>query len=302
MVKYVLLSILLSTAQALHSQVPVHDYFSPSLCQAEDVKLVTVYETKIDDPVAKAGQGNRIRLAKNIVRQLYFDPNGYRSRMLRLSRGGDVVQQEVTYVYDSRGLELSESLRLFHTNYADSTKLIQRRETLYGYDGKGHLFYQSNYLVASDNREMEDSTAIHRDALGRTQLEQVYGFDSKPSLQLEKTYTYTSRNITMVTKLKGQEGNREEYELDDQGRKVHEWNFAPGETQARLETTYSYDPRGWLQEIRYQPDWRYFKRDETVVSRINKFDDHGKLVEAQMDYGSGKRLIEFYDYSYWAED
>jgi hypothetical protein len=285
----------------LWGQVPEYDYFPPSLCKEAGLRMVTVYETKIDDPTHHSGPGNRIRLAKNKVRQIYFEREGWRQRSLNLARGGEFIEQELTYVHDASGLKLRENLRIYHTNDADSTKLIQDREHIYHYRGQ-NLQSQISQLTSESERKPMDSVAYDRDGSGRLQKEWVYSVEKAPILLLEKEYEYGPGKLEVLTKIGEGVLNRDVYEMDATGRKVHESNFGPGDTLPRLESFFSYDPRGWLQEVRFQPDWKHFQKSETVVSRKNKFDDHGKLVESQFDYGDGKRRMEFYDHNYWVED
>jgi hypothetical protein len=302
MLRYIFVLLLGVTALGAAAQMEDYDYFPPRLCKESGLKMVTVYETKITDPIAQSGPNNRIRLARNAVRQLYFDQNGNRSRALTLTRGGDIIQQEVIFVHDPHGLKRSENLKVYHTNTADSSKVIQNRESIFSYTPSGHVSSQSTYLTSETTRTSGDSIVYIRDLAGKLQKVVVYTFSPMPTILMEKEYDYRAGKVEVLTKIGGQPGNRDEFELDAEGRKVKERNFGPGDTLPRLETHYSYDPRGWLQEIQFIPDWKHFQRNETVISRKNKFDDHGKLVESQYDYGDGKRLFEFYDHSYWVED
>jgi hypothetical protein len=301
MLKYLAGLALMVACLPLWSQVPEYDYFPQSLCKEAGLRMVTVYETQINDPTHHSGPGNRIRLAKDKVRQVYFEREGWRGRSLELGREGEIVEQEVVYAYDATGLKLQENLRIFNTNNADSTKLIQDREQRYYYRGQ-QVQGQLSLLVSENERLRLDSVAYERDGTGKLQKETVYSLEFSPRFLMEKVYFYAPGKVEVVTKMNGEFGNRDVYELDEKGRKIHEINYARIDTLPLLETFYSYDPRGWLQEVRYEPSWRHHARSETVISRKNKFDDHGKLVESQFDYGDGKRRMEFYDHSYWVED
>lgn len=284
-----------ASAQSLN-----HAFFPQELIQKEGVRTITVYETKIDNPAAKAGQGNRIRLARKIVRQMDFDQKGCHVRTAYFKNEGKTITQEVRFAYDELGNRLTETLNTFHTNNADSLRLIQSQEKQYHYD---HQYYNAilTSLVSTDRRTPIDSTRIDRDENGRVLSERLYEQHQPPLLLLERQWTYGDHKATMATMVRETASNRNEYELDAMGRKIREVNLAPGDTIPRLETYYSYDPRGWLQEERSIVNWNYFEKAETVVSRKHKYDDHGKLVETQMDFGDGKRLVEFYDHTYWVE-
>lgn len=301
MEKYLLGVLGLMLAGWVRAQVPQYAYFPVELCVQEGVKVVTVYETPIDNPAAQSGHGNRIRLARNMVRQSYYDASGLAYRSLRYANGGKSITTERELTYNSAAQLVSELQRQYNTNLLDSTKLIQTsRRTLTYADNR--LLATVNALVSPDQSLHIDSIACTYDAAGRLESEQVYDLRHGGTCILQKQYSYTGSKIALVTKVNGELLNRDEYELDAKGRVVVERNFGPGDALPRLESTYVYDPRGWLEEIRYAPNWQHFTKDVTVVSRKNKYDDHGKLVEAQMDYGSGKRLFEFYDYTYRVED
>ena len=68
-------------------------FFPPALIQKEGVKTITVYETKIDNPSERAGQGNRIRLARKIVRQMQFDEKGNHVRTIYYKNEGKAEER-----------------------------------------------------------------------------------------------------------------------------------------------------------------------------------------------------------------
>lgn len=295
-----LLLITLMWLGKLSAQSLNYAFFPPALIQKEGVKTITVYETKIDNPAARAGQGNRIRLARKIVRMMEFDQRGYHVRTVYYKNEGKTVSQELLIAYDDQGNRLTETLKTNHTNNADSTKLLQSQEKQYLYE---HQFPSAiiTSLISANKRIRIDSTHLDRDARGRVLAERLYEPHAKPLLLLERQWAYSERKAEMVSIVHGNKSNRNIYDLDELGRKSHEVNLAPSDTVPRLETFYSYDPRGWLQEERSEVNWNHSVKAETVVSRKHKYDDHGKLVESQMDYGDGKRLLEFFDHTYWVE-
>jgi hypothetical protein len=299
--KYFIWGMGLMIAGWAQAQVPQYEYFPAPLCLKEGVKIVTVYETAVDNPAAQSGHGNRIRLARNMVRQSYYDASGLAYRSLRYTNGGKTITTESERTYNNEALLLTELQRQFNTNLSDSTKLLQTSRRSLSYAGS-RLLATVNALVSLDKSLNIDSVACVYDAAGRLQTESVYDLRAGATCILQKLYSYAQGKIELVTKVNGEVLNRDAFELDAKGRVVAERNFGPGDEVPRLESTYVYDPRGWLEEIRYAPNWQHFTKDMTVVSRKNKYDDHGKLVETQMDYGSGKRLFEFYDYTYRVED
>ncbi len=284
------------------AQVPQYDYFPAPLCQSDGVKIVSVYETRVDNPAVMAGHGNRIRLARNMVRQSYYNQEGLAYRSVWYVNEGKTVVTETVRSHNDHKLLVSDEQRHFNTNFADSTKLIQTNRRVLRYDPALRLQSVTSYLVGASATNAVDSVAYARDVLGRLTTEAVYSLAGKPTCNLIKDYNTSEKEIKVTTRVGEQVLNRDEFLIDAQGRVVKESNYGPGDQAPRLETTYVYDPRGWLEEVRSNPDWQHFVRDETVVSRKNKYDDHGKLVETQLDYGDGKRLFEFYDYTYWVED
>ena len=293
---------LLCWSLGLTAQVPQHAYFPHALCKQEGVKVVTVYETQIDDPGSQAGHANRIRLARDMVRQNFYDQEGLVYRSLKFQGGGKSITTEVLRTYNQQQLLGKEVQRHYNTNLSDSTRLIQSHQSLYAYTALGHVLSMENALLSADTLVKLDSVAYLREPAGRLTQEAVYSLKGKPTCVLQKVYDYGKNSMSTTSKVGDLSLNRDEFELDDKGRVVRERNFGPGDETPRLETIYVYDPRGWLEEMRYLPNWQHYAKDQTIVSCKNKYDDHGKLVEVQQDYGDGKRRMEFYDYTYWVED
>jgi hypothetical protein len=303
MLKFVLSLFVLLGANLLVAQVPEHQYFPAKLLKDEGVKVITVFETKVDDPVLQAGRGNRIRLARNIVRASEYDRMGHAYRTLTYQNEGKNIVSEVLRTYNELDVLALEIKRHFNTNFADSTKLLQTHQRTLNYlPATATLQSSINSLVGQAMEIPVDSVAFVYDDQGRLVGETVYSLKGKHVPPIEKEYVYEGRKITVLSKFGTSVLNRDVFELDEKGRLIKESNYAPGDSDPRLVTTYNYDPRGWLEELRYDPNWQHFTKDVTVVSRKNKYDDHGKLVEAQLDYGNGQRLFEFYDYSYWVEN
>lgn len=284
------------------AQVPEYEYFPADRCQTEGVKIVTVYETKIDNPTAQSGPGNRIRLSRNMVRQSYYGQDGLSYRSVRYQNEGKTMVGEVLRTHGADKLLLSDIQRQYNTNFADSTKLLQSNRRRLSYTNGGRLLSTVSTLVSGEKDVLLDSVAYRHSATGQLQTESVFTLQGPTTCILQKEYAYQGSKITVVSKVANQILNRDEFELDGNGRVIRESNFAPGDLSPRLVTDYVYDPRGWLEELHSSPNWEHFSKDQTVVSRKNKYDDHGKLVETQLDYGDGKRLFEFYDYTYWVED
>ncbi|MBL0015954.1 MAG: hypothetical protein IPP17_05810 [Bacteroidetes bacterium] len=279
------------------TQVPEYDYFPASHCRALGIRTVTVYQSNVDSARARSTTGKSIRLAKNIDRQLNFDAAGRRVKLVKFIRGGAMVQQEINFQYAAYGLLESETLRLYHTNNADSTKLIQSREKVYYHDNFGILNATANYLLSGTKRTLVDSTTIELDSEARISKESVFVPESKQKPQLVKSYAYQDNKIVVTTLIEGQVSNRDEHLLRDQWFSVQELNFAANEPAPRLETQYKHDANDRLVEIRYLPDWKHFVPAETVVLRKNTFDKQGRLTEARLEYADGKATLELYDYS-----
>lgn len=295
-------ALLICWSLGVAAQVPQHAYFPQALCKQEGVKVVTVYETQIDNPGSQSGHANRIRLARDMMRQNFYNTDGLAYRSLRFQDGGKSIKTEVLRTYNQQQLLGKEVQQHYNTNLSDSTKLIQSHQALYAYTAAGAVLSVENALLSADNLTKVDSVAYMRDAGGILSLEAIYSLKGQPTCILQKAYTYRKNYISSISMVGDLSLNRDEYELDDKGRVVKERNYGPGDDLPRLETVYVYDPRGWLEEIRYTPNWQHFAKDQTVVSCKNKYDDHGKLVEVQQDYGDGKRRMEFYDYTYWVEN
>ena len=283
----------------LVAQVPDLNYFPAKLMKGDGVKSFQVYETQIDDPTAQSGKANRIRLAKNNVRQAYFDRDGNMNRQVWLSSDGKFVQRECNYAFDKNGDKIFEDNKNFHTNNSDSTKLIQTIEKHIKNGYHGELLTSNRYLRSTEALLLTDSVAFLRDESRKLIEEVSTHFDKENMSEMRKAYTYAGNQITVSTIVAEKEINRDEYVLDDKGRIATARYFTAGELTPRMEASYAYHPRGWLEEINYTHNWDFFDKIDTVISVKNKYDDHGKLFETQKDYGNGKRLFEFYDYSYF---
>lgn len=302
MPKILLTLLLCLTFATAWTQVPEYDYFPVSHCKALGIRAVTVYQSNVDSASARSTTGKSIRLAKNIDRQINFDTEGRRVKLVKFIRGGAMIQQEINFQYAEYGLLESEMLRLYHTNNSDSTKLIQSREKVYYHEKFGILDATASYLFSGTKRTLVDSTTIELDSEARVSKEFVFVPESKQKPQLVKSYAYQDNKIVVTTLIDGQVSNRDEHLLRDYWFSVKELNFAANEATPRLETQYKYDANDRLTEIRYLPDWKHFVRAETVVLRKNTYDKQGRLTEARLEYADGKATLELYDYSSETEE
>lgn len=293
--------IIFGWAGLLSAQLPTYEYFPAAMCKKEGLKIVTVYETQVDDAVATPLRGNPIKLARNMVRQNEYDAHGHNLRSLRFVNEGKNLTLEVLRTFTPEGLLVTEIQRQYNTNLSDSTKLIQSDLRTYYRDQAQSPTATVHVLLGKSGTSAIDSTVYALDAQGRLAEENSYDQLSLFMLLQSKQYHYEADKIIVETRFGGSVLNRDEYLLDAQGRIVKERNFSFDEATPRLETDYVFDKGGLLIELRYAPDWKFFQPASTVVLRKNKFDAHGKLLEAQLDYGGGKRLFEFYDYGYWSE-
>lgn len=266
------------------------------------VRSYTVYETKIDDPVQQSGKANRIRLAKKEVRQAYFNPDGQLNRMIWLDSTGRLIERELECRFDQKGNKEIEKLKYFHSNYNDSTSLIQTIETHLKFGYHSEVLVKNRYFKSIDKSVHTDSIAYNYDAERNLITEVSTQINAKGLPQLVKKYSRKGSQLVVESFVDEVEVNREEYLLDDKNRILEAKYFSAQEVTPRMQVNYQYHPRGWLEELNYIHNWDFFKKEETVISCKNRYDDHGKLFEVQKDYGNGKRLFEFYDYSYFVNE
>ncbi|HEX2899750.1 MAG TPA: hypothetical protein VHS96_08530 [Bacteroidia bacterium] len=217
-----------------------------------------------------------------------------------LMEGSANTQQEVILGYNGMAI-IREEMAYYHTNNAGITSSILKQVHYNSYDAQSRRSHRVGYLLSDTGQKYLDSTAYTRDAQGRL-IHEILRNNPRYSKEVyEKRYTYTSDKIAISSFMNQFVLNRDEYILDEQGRMVQEINYAPDE-KPRLQTNYTYDTAGRLIRLDYLPDWDYFQPAETVVSRKNTYDSRGKLVEAKLEYGDGKYMLELYDYTLMSEE
>lgn len=300
-----LLLILSVTGMFLPAQSWDPVYFPNDLMKNRKVEMVIEYETQIKDPLDQAGSGNRIRLARTMNYELYFDREGQKVRLQNFKEGNK-PHDHLSYAFDDAGrlLELSYTYPQMASvipDTSDSAKVIRhQRHTLHYYLENGKQDYR---LVKTENEEglkVVEKVQFYYDVLGRLADQTVYAWrDSIPD-SLKKFYTHFARGINISTKSGEKTLHRELMKFDGEGRMITRDYFNASNPAPRYRETYTYNPRGWLERIEYTYDWAFYQQAESVISRENVYDDHGKLSEAILDYGDGHRAVKYYDYSYFS--
>ncbi|MEM7038750.1 MAG: hypothetical protein AAF570_17315 [Bacteroidota bacterium] len=278
------------------------EYFSESMLKEEGVRTVSIYETWIEDPVGFSGHKNMIRLAKNLISESYYNESGKRTRALFYRKDSETIRDYVLYHYDGQG-RLSQRDYHYPKDESDGGDMLVRHDK-YAY-GKGDQVAQQVVSQDGDKKEViTDSTLFDYDGQGRVKTEMRHVLANgqmKPGLS--RNYNYKGARETVILIMSGEVLlGKEIKKYDDAGNLVSSAYFHEDDFEPRYAENYKYDPRGWLEEVTYDYDWNHHKRSEVVVSRKNKYDDHGKLVEAQMDYGNGRRLMRYVDYVYYVAE
>lgn len=300
-----LLLMLVFSGIALPAQSWDPVYFPNELMKSRDVKMVTEYETQINDPLDQAGSGNRLRLARKMNYELFFDAAGQKVRLQNFKEGNK-PHDYISYEFDDEGrlTELSYTYPQMASvlpDTSDSAAVIRhRRHTQHFYLENGKQDYR---LVKTENENgltLVEKVQFNYDVLGRLSDQVVYVYrDSLPD-SLQKVYTHFARGINISTRSGREVLHRELMKFDGDGRLMSRDYFNASNPAPRYRETYSYNPRGWLERIEYTYDWAFYQQSESVVSRENVYDDHGKLSEAILDFGDGHRAVKYYDYSYFS--
>jgi hypothetical protein len=299
------LLILAVTSVVLPAQSWDPVYFPSELMMDKGVEMVTEYETQISDPLDQAGSGNRIRLARKMNYELLFDRNGQKVKQQNF-KAENKPHDHLDYEFDDGG-RLTEMSYTYPQEAsvlpgaADSaTVILHRRHTLHYYLENGKQDYREVKTENGDGLHLIEKVQFNYDALGRLADQTVYVWrDSLPD-SLQKVYTHFARGINISTRSGKTTLHRELMEFDGKSRLVSRNYFNADNPAPRYRETYSYSPRGWLERIEYTYNWEFYQQSESVISRENIYDDHGKLSEAILDYGDGHRAVKYYDYSYFA--
>ena len=286
------------------AQSYTHDYFPEELLKAENVRSVSIYESWIENPTDYSGYKNRLRLAKNLVNESYFAETGKKTRTLFFRPNNETIKDYLIFNYDDEG-RLSQRDYYYPENENGTGNMLARHYK-YNYRKKEIIEYK---VVTNGDMEKEattDSIAFAYDGQDRLTQERQYIFDENgPKLSLVKVFEHKGKDETVVTIKSGEEViGREMLKYDGKGRVISISYFAGEDETARYGEDYIYEQndRGWLQEVSYRYDWDHHKRAESVISRKNKYDDHGKLVEAQLDYGDGRRQMRYVDYAHFVQE
>ena len=301
MLRIISIASILLIGLAGQAQTPEQDYFPVDVMKQEDIRAVGMYETRIDDPGRQSGAGNRIRMSRDLKKETYFSKSGTKERTLFFKEDHKTLKDYLIYRYNAKAQMESKS---YHHGdgkggSGDSTAKADdfHRDTEYSYDSQGRLQQTKIYVGSKSNRELSDSTGFVYDKQGRIETETRYVIGAGKTI---KNYVYSAGRKTEITSMAGPVVMRRELIVrDEEGRITSLAMYVGEEESPRYSESYVYDPRGWLEEIAYEYDWNFYKRFESVVSQKNKYDDHGKLVEIQMIYGNNKRLMRFFDYTYY---
>ena len=286
------------------------EYFPAWLMQQEGVRGVTAYETEIDDPRDQARSGNRIRMARIMTYDSYFNLKGLRTRIIHYQKGTNKLRDHLSYTYTTFGFpkkttyvypQASNVRMSIDSENVDSTAIIHRRETINYYLDRDHLAYQLVMNVNSGKRKVTDSLSFAYDITGRLEREIRYIMGDSVENSVERQFKHGQRSLTIYTLNKGVLLNREINRKDLQGRLILKEYFQGKNQHPRYRKQYSYNAEGHLTAVTYTYDWKYYEKEKCVISRKNIYDDRGKLIEAQLDYGDGKYRVNFYDYSYYSD-
>ena len=272
-------------------------YFPKALMRADGVARVLMYAHKQEDPRAVAGMGNAIRIAKEMTEETVFGLDGQVTAK-RFYAPGEKVRDEVTFSYDAKGQLSAKAYQ--HYSPANLTlpdaPWVPRitSSTFYEYEN-GQLRRQATSMPGDAKVTQQTDYTYYPD--GRLHTETVQNDRGN----LVRTYAYQGLT-TVVEERSGEVLQQVERITTDKSGRVLTHAYHPdGQATADLTEHYSYHPRGWLEEVRYEFDWTRHAREKVLLSRQNRYDDHGKLVEASLNYGDGRRTVQWYDYVYLVE-
>lgn len=286
------------------------DYFPAELMQQEAVRGVTVYETEIEDPQEQTVVSNRIRLARKLIFDSYFNAKGQKTRTIYYQSGSNEMRDHLTFSYTRSGLPRKTTyvypqpgsvLPTPNNENSPENVIVHRRETenFYGEDGK--LAYRTVVMMNTDTTQLTDSLRYAYDITGRLKGEKRYIMGEANATSVEREFKHGQRSLTIYTANQGKLLSREINRYDLEGRLASQEFFAQQSPTPRYREQYHYNTQGKVASITYIYDWAHYKKEESVINRKNIFDDQGKLLEVQLEYADGKRLVKFYDYTYFTD-
>lgn len=286
------------------AQIYDHDYTPAELMKEEGVKVVTVYRTEVEDPEDFAGKGNRIRLARKLIREIYLDREGRPERGMYYHGEDEEMTDWGTYRYNTKGL-LEESSSHHKVKQAgtrglvDTTQLTVTTHQRRSYDGQGRLILILNLNEKDGNQFATDSIVTEYDGQGRPQSRIQFDLKGENKVRSSTAYEYKAGNKCIATTTYASGSISEEITVTDAIGRVLSTQSNLG--RMSVVETNTYHPRGWLETIEFERENPVMK-GKGLRSQKNVYDDHGKLIEMQFDYENGKRVFEFYDYTYYVDE
>lgn len=283
------------------------EYYPSDLMADSDVRDVVEFETEIRDPQDLAGSGNRIRLARTINWRLYFDTLGQKEQKVYYDGDEDKTRHQIEFLFNDEGRLIRRSYI-----YPQAANVLPRLDSgapapILRHERNTYFFFHPNgkanyHLVRNIEQGMEnltDSLHFYYDVLGRLNRRVQYVMrDSTPD-SLVTTFSHFARGLRIARMSDGEVQSREILRFDTESRLLTREYYLGKKQAPHLREVYTYDPRGRLANIDFIRDWSQFERAESITHRENVYDDHGKLSEAILDYGDGRRVLKFYDYTYY---
>lgn len=286
----------IQAVQGVAAQDFEYDYFPHALMQADDVKGVLIYETHIDDPLGQSGLNNQLRLAKQVGEEVFFDRIGNCERKLYYD-DEEQIRDLVLYAYNKEykctSSEYHHRAPATLQSTDSNTVVVFEKKTMFGY--KGDLV---NMVLELDSKsKVQDSTKIEYDPQGR----KLRSFRKTLAGSVESRYEYHDNQVVITCWSTSTLLSKTQIFLDDQGRAIQKAYFQGQDSLPTTREFLQYHPRGWLEDVRYEYSGAAASNFSALVSRQNTYDDHGKLMESSLDYGTGSRLLRLYDYSYYID-
>ncbi|MEM6272157.1 MAG: hypothetical protein AAF998_22155 [Bacteroidota bacterium] len=294
------------SAAALLGQAPEYEYFPPDLMATLAVEEVVEFQTEVTDPQDLVASGKRIRLARDIRFRLRFDTLGQKAQKRLYRDGGQAVHDQIDYQFDRRG-------RLVRTTYLypqpanvlapdDSTApplvIRHERRTQHVYLITGKPAFRLVHTVADSTVQLTDSIHFVYDVLDRRSHKIRYTFRDSTRDSLVYAYTHFARGMRIAKMIGDQVAQREILRYDTEGRMISREYYNGNDAAPRMREVYTYDQEGRLNTIDFIRDWNFFDRGASLVQRQNTYDGRGKLSESVLEYGDGRRILKFYDYTY----
>lgn len=307
MERLTLLVICFVWALALPAQSWDPVYFPADLLAKEEVRAVVEFETEIRDPKDLAGSGNRIRLARDINWRIYFDTLGQKEQKIFYDGNEEKTRDELEFLFNDAGQIIRKTYIypqvanvLPQPDSGVVTPIFRHeRSTYFFYHPNGKRNYRLVRNLEGGVETLTDSIHFSYDVLGRLFRRTRYVRRDSTMDSLVTNFSHFARGMRIANMAGKEVQDREILRFDTEGRLITREYFSGKSTAPRLREMYTYDPRGRLSNVEFAHDWNHFERADRIIHRENVYDDHGKLSEAILDYGDGRRVLKFYDYTYY---